>query len=86
MTMPIDGFEMPTGEMPTQDLPVGISYENFMRQYDGRASLMFSQLMRENAELRAQAQQLLFERDAARAEAEAAKAALKDFVDSNQPA
>lgn len=82
MTMPtIDGFEGPQDTAPPEpDLPVQISYENFMHEYDQRASMMFSQLMRENAEVRAQARQLMFERDALAAEAEAAKAALKEFM------
>lgn len=82
MTMPtIDGFEGTQDTPPQPDLPVQISYENFMHEYDQRASMMFSQLMRENAEVRAQARQLMFERDALAAEAEAAKAALKEFIE-----
>lgn len=80
MTLPIDGFGMPENDAPPLELPVQITYENFMTQYDGRASALFSQFLRENAEIRAQAQQLMFERDAARAEAEAAKVALKEFM------
>ena len=81
MSIPIDGFDDAPEVEPTQnELSVPISYENFVAQYDARASAFFSQFLREIAEVRAQAQQLLHERDAALAEAAAAKAVLKDFM------
>lgn len=76
----IDGFNDVQPAPKKQELDVEIGYENFVTQLQGRMSQVFTDLMTENAEIRAQAWQLKHERDAARAETEAAKAALKEFM------
>jgi hypothetical protein len=76
----IDGFDEPIGGPDKVDIPVEIGYENFVTQLQGRMAQVFTELMTENAHIRAQAQQLVFDRDAAHAERDAAKQALEEFM------
>jgi hypothetical protein len=87
MTTHIDGFDN-TEDTPApqkEELEVEISYEGFVRQLQGRMAQVFTELMTENAQIRAQAQQLVHDRDAACAERDAAKKALEDFMLAMKP-
>jgi len=84
----IDGFDEPlttdNGPAAPTTVNVEISYENLVTQLQQRMAQVFTALMTENAELRAQLQQLWTERNAALAKAEAAEALVADLASNER--